>query len=119
MIGRYLKINAIIMMGGLFLMFLLYALGNILINKMKYMLNIVILIFIYGCIMLYNNVNNAVWSGLAVTILLYIQLAINFTFFTFEKNKRTPSSELASEQAKINYETDMGVNLEREAEFDL
>lgn len=71
------------MIGCLFGMFLLFALGNILISKIKYMLNLAILIFIYGCVLLYNNVGNAVWSGLAVTALLYIQLAINFLFLVF------------------------------------
>lgn len=71
------------MIGCLFGMFLFFALGNILISKIKYLLNLVILIFIYGCVMLYNNVSNAVWSGLAVTALLYLQMALNFLFLVF------------------------------------
>ena len=71
------------MIGCLFGMFLFLALGNILISKIKYLLNLAILIFIYGCVMLYNNVSNAVWSGLAVTVLLYVQLIINFIFLVF------------------------------------
>lgn len=86
-----------------FIMFLLYALGNILINKIRHMMNLVILIFIYACIMLYNNVSNAVWSGLAVTSLLYIQLALNFTFFVFEKSKQTSKSSEQSDTVKVDY----------------
>jgi hypothetical protein len=119
--GRYLKVRAIMMMGCLLVMFFLFALGNILINKIKYMINLVILLFIYGCILLYNNVSNAVWSGLAVTVLLYVQLAINFTFFVFEKSKRGSTASELSDRAKADYEmnpTKVGVNLEREAELD-
>ena len=113
-ISKSLKINSIVMISIFFLMFLLYALGNILINKIRYMLNLVILIFVYACIMLYNNVSNAVWSGLAVTALLYIQLVINFTFFVFEKSKQTSTSSDKSETVKVDYElnqTKVGIDV--------
>lgn len=102
-ISKSLKINSIVMISIFFIMFLIYALGNILINKIRHMLNLVILIFIYACIMLYNNVSNAVWSGLAVTSLLYIQLALNFTFFVFEKSKPTNNSSEQSDTVKVDY----------------
>ncbi len=102
-ISKSLKINSIVMISIFFIMFLIYALGNILINKIRHMMNLVILIFIYACIMLYNNVSNAVWSGLAVASLLYIQLALNFTFFVFEKSKQTSKSSEQSETVKVDY----------------
>jgi len=102
-ISKSLKINSIVMISIFFIMFLIYALGNILINKIRHMMNLVILIFIYACIMLYNNVSNAVWSGLAVTSLLYIQLALNFTFFVFEKSKQTSKSSEQSDTVKVDY----------------
>ena len=88
------KLNSLIMMGFLLIVFVVFALGNILINKMKYMLNLVILILMYGCILLYNNVSSAIWCGLAFTALLYLQLALNFAFLAFEKsnNKLSGSS---------------------------
>ncbi|EFX61384.1 hypothetical protein DAPPUDRAFT_339871 [Daphnia pulex] len=85
------------------------------------MLNLVFLIFIYGCVMLYNNVSNAVWSGLAVTALLYLQLALNFTFLLFEKGRRAGDSTDKSDTVKVDYELNqmkLGVDVEREPEFD-
>lgn len=88
------KLNSLIMMGFLLIVFIFFALGNILINKIKYMLNLVILFLMYGCILLFNNVSSAIWCGLAFTALLYLQLALNFAFLAFEKsnNKLSGSS---------------------------
>lgn len=88
------KLNSLIVMGFLLIVFVFFAFGNILINKMKYMLNLVVLFLMYGCILLFNNVSSAIWCGLAFTALLYLQLALNFAFLAIEKsnNKLSGSS---------------------------
>lgn len=93
------KLNSLMMMGFLLIIFVIFALGNILINKMKYMLNLLVLFLMYGCILLFNNVSSAIWCGLAFTALLYIQLVLNFAFLVFEKsNNKFSGSSVISEQ---------------------
>lgn len=106
------------MMGWLLFMLLFNGLGNMLINKARHIINLILLLLVYASILLFANVSSAVWSGLAVMILLYVQLALNFTFLVLEKNKRAISSEMASEQAKIAQQVNRMIDMEREPEFD-
>lgn len=117
-IQRKSKVSALLMMGWLLFMLLFNGLGNMLINKARHIINLILLLLVYASILLFANVSSAVWSGLAVMILLYVQLALNFTFLVLEKNKRAISSEMASEQAKIAQQVNRMIDMEREPEFD-
>lgn len=67
--------------------FIIFAFANIFINKMRYMLNLVSLVFVYGCILLINTVNSADWGGIIILALIYIQLIVNFLFLYYERSK--------------------------------
>lgn len=86
-VSRILKNASLISIGFLTAVFILYALGNIMINKIKYMIGLVELAFIFGFVLLSNTAGSS-WSGLAITVLLYIELFINATIMIIEKNNK-------------------------------
>jgi len=91
------NINSLIVIGFLLLMFFIFAFVNLFINKTRYMINIVALVLIYGCVLLINTVPSADWSGFLILVGMYIQLFINFIFMYCERTtvKNESQSELS------------------------
>ena len=77
------KINPMLMQGWLLVMFLVLGVGGIYINKMRYLLNLITLAFIYGLILLINNVEESAWIGMVIVGLLFTGLVTNFVIMHF------------------------------------
>ena len=67
-------------------LFLIIGIGNIYINKLRCMLNLVSLGFIYGCILLINNVEESAWIGMVIVVAMFVQMIGNFCMMHFERN---------------------------------
>lgn len=74
------------MMAYFLITFIIIGVAGIYINKLRILLNIISLIFIYGCVLLINNVAESAWIGLVIVSLLYLQLISNFALMYFERN---------------------------------
>jgi len=79
-------LNSLIMIGSFFVLFIVFAFTNIFMNKVRYMLNLVSLIFIYACVLLINTVPNADWAGFVLLVLMYLQIFVNFIFLYLERS---------------------------------
>ena len=80
------KINPLFMMAYFLISFIIIGIAGVYINKLRILLNIISLIFIYGCVLLINNVSESAWIGLVIVSLLYLQLICNFSLMHFERN---------------------------------
>ena len=80
------KINPLFMMGYFLVTFIIIGVAGVYINKLRILLNIISLIFIYGCVLLINNISESAWIGLVIVSLLYLQLISNFALMYFERN---------------------------------
>lgn len=89
------KVNPLLMMGYFLGLFVVVGVAGIYINKIRVLLNLVSLIFVYGCILLINNVTNASWIGLVIVVLLFIQLITNFAIMHFERHNLRMDEEEA------------------------
>ena len=64
---------------------LVIAVTTIFINKIRYLLNLISLIFLYGLQLLNNSVEGANWVGAAFMALLYIQMIANIFIMWLER----------------------------------
>lgn len=103
-------IGALIMMGSFLLMFILFGFVNLFINKIRYMLNLISLIFVYGCVLLVNTVTSADWAGILLLGIMFLQLGINILFLYFERTTLNDSLSELSDTARAK----MQVNMEGE-----
>ena len=77
------RINPLLRIGYFLLMFIIIGVGGIYINKLRILLNLISLGFIYGCILLINNVSESAWIGLVIVALLFLQMVGNFVLMYF------------------------------------
>jgi hypothetical protein len=80
------KVNPMLVEGYLLILFLVLGVGGVYINKMRYLLNLITLAFIYGLILLINNVEESAWIVMVIVGLLFIGLIANFVIMHFERN---------------------------------
>jgi hypothetical protein len=90
------------MIGYFLVMMVVFGIGNVFINKVRNLLNLINLLLIYCCYLLINQVSTATWTGFVVISLLFIQLITNFVIMYFEKgNLRVdPEDDLLKDKAK-------------------
>ena len=68
---------------------------------MRYLLNLITLAFIYGLILLINNVEESAWIGMVIVALLFVGLISNFVIMHFERNNmRVDEDDLLDEKVK-------------------
>lgn len=81
--------------------FIIIGVAGIYINKLRILLNLISLTFIYGCILLINNVTESAWIGMVIVSLLYLQLLCNFALMHYERNNlKVDEDDLLEEKAK-------------------
>ena len=80
---RYTEINSLFMIGYFLVMMVVFGIGNVFINKVRNLVNLINLLLIYCCYLLINQVSTATWTGFAVISLLFIQLITNFVIIYF------------------------------------
>lgn len=83
-------------------MMVVFGVGNVFINKVRNLLNLINLLLIYCCYLLINQVSSATWTGFVVLALLFIQLITNFIVMYFEKNnlRIDPDDDILKDKAK-------------------
>jgi len=64
-------------------MMVVFGVGNVFINKVRNLLNLINLLLIYCCYLLINQISTATWTGFVVIALLFVQLATNFVIMYF------------------------------------
>jgi hypothetical protein len=85
-IKKATQVNPMLMEGYFLLVFIIIGAGNVFINKLRALLNLISLAFIYGCILLINNASESGWIGMVIVMLLFLQLFANFAIMHFERN---------------------------------
>lgn len=80
---KYTQVNPLFMIAYFLLLMVLFGVGNVFINKVRNLLNLISLILIYSCYLLINQVSTATWAGFVVISLLFIQLITNFIIMYF------------------------------------
>lgn len=80
---KYTQINPLLCIGYFLVLMVSFGVGNIFINKVRNLLNLISLILIYSSYLLINQVSNATWTGFVVIALLFVQLITNFIIMYF------------------------------------